>query len=57
MFGCAYDGLPAVPSPTLRLIGANVSVRARFMLHMAACRLKVSDADRAMLVMRSPPLT
>jgi hypothetical protein len=57
MFGCAYDGLPAVPSPTLRLIGANVSVRARFMLHMAACRLKVSDADRAVLVMRSPPLT
>jgi hypothetical protein len=30
---------------------------ARFMLHMAACRLKVSDADRAVLVMRSPPLT
>jgi hypothetical protein len=28
MFGCAYDGLPAVPSPTLRLICANVSVRA-----------------------------
>lgn len=28
VFGCAYEGLPKQPAPILRLIGANMSVRA-----------------------------